>query len=105
MPYKCSDIGEQTAKAGDRYYKAVGEWIRGRMRSPVLREQARRLAAVYRRSLEQAVECYRHIRRSPAARGELEYAVELQTLLKKDIEILGPSTGELKPPVSRVENP
>ncbi len=97
MPEKCSDVSAETAKAGDRYYRVVGEWIRGRMSSDALRRQARRLAAAYRHSLDLVINCYRRIRGSSTAKKELHYAREIQSLLEKDMEILGPSTGELRP--------
>ncbi len=100
VPEKCNEISAETAKAGDRYYKVVSEWIRGRMSSSILRQKARRLADVYRRSLELAIACYSRVRGSVTAKKEINYARELQTLLDKDMEILGRTTGELKPPAA-----
>ena len=103
VPEKCNDQNAAAAQAGDRYYKVIGEWLRGRMKSPVLRQQARRLASTYRRSLDLVIDCYRRVRGSVTAKRELRHARELQALLNRDMEILGPSTGELPPTQTQPE--
>lgn len=95
MPESCTDASTETAKAADRYYQVFGRWVRSRMRSDALRQDARKLALAYRRALNVAIDCYRRIKRAPAAKRELEYAREIQTLLERDIQVLDSSTPEL----------
>ena len=97
MPERCNDVKAETGKAADQYYKTVGEWIRSRMRSESLRRQSLRLASAYRRSLDLVVDCYRRVRRSPAARAEFQHALELKSLLQKDMEALS-NNRDLVPP-------
>ena len=103
MPEKCSDQTAAAAQAGDRYYKVIGEWIRGRMSSYALRDQARRLASVYRRSLDLVIDCYRRIRGTAEAKRELDHAREIQSFLEKNMANLGPGTSDLPTPQAEAE--
>lgn len=91
MAKECSEFSDKSARSGDRYYSAVTKWVMSRGRSPELRENASFLARIYSKSLNLLLECLRRLRRTPAVERKIDDAVEFQTLLKKDMELLSKS--------------
>lgn len=93
MPEECKDHEGAAQRAGDRYYAAMTAWLTQRKRSEEDRSRAFGLARIYDRSLDVLISCLERIRHRSEARHKLQNAAELQSHLKKEIEILGPAPG------------
>lgn len=84
---ECQDLKQQADVAGDDHYRAMTDYMTDG-RSPALRERARGFAYRYRRSLTWLMECYARMRDRFTARRKLANAIDMKTLVEKDIEIL-----------------
>ena len=96
MANECTDLEREAAQAGDRYYRAITDWLTDRRRSIELREKASVLARVYSRSLDIVLRCLARVRGSHITERKLERTQEFKSLVEKDMEFLKPATSSLK---------
>ena len=88
MVEECDDVKKQADKAADEYYPVLTKWAVTGAKDEQLRDEARRRAGAFRRSLDWLIDCYRRVRGSLRANRALENAVELRQLVDNDIENL-----------------
>jgi hypothetical protein len=96
MTEECTDLEREAARASDRYYRAITDWLTDRRRSIELREKASVLASVYSRSLDVLLRCLARVRGSHNMERKIERTQEFKSLVEKDMEFLNPATGSLK---------
>ena len=84
----CGEIKQQADRAADQYYPVLTDWAASGAKDEGLRQEARRRAGVFRRSLDWLIDCYQRVRGSFRAQRAMENAVELKQLVENDIENL-----------------
>ncbi|MFN2501248.1 MAG: hypothetical protein ABR530_04480 [Pyrinomonadaceae bacterium] len=88
MPEDCADLSEETARAGDEYYRTVTTWATEGGRSPELGKKASRLATIYNKALQKLIDCLHRMRRTLRIQRKIDNAAEFQALLQTDLELL-----------------
>ena len=97
MPEECSDLKIESEKVGDRFYRAMTNWVTSGARSHELNIKASRLARAYYKALNLLLLCLQKLKRTPKVEASIEHAAEFQGLLKQDIELLNARQTPLPP--------
>ena len=93
MGTECTDIEREAARAGDRYYQALTEWLTKRYESAEMRQKVSLFGRIYSGSLHLMIKCLDRLGSNPRAAQKIEAAEDLQTKLQRDLAILdGPGT-------------